>query len=142
MAMAFRSMVDELHVRLEAQGWADLRPAFGFVLVNARDRVTTGQGVAELMGMSKQAAAKLLDSMEAQGLVRRAAHPGDRRARRIALTARGREALEVVERIYRDIEAEWAKAIGRGRLEQVRADLTSALRELHGGELPAVRPTW
>jgi len=142
LAMAFRSIIDELHLRLEERGWGELRPAHGFVLVNVRDRVTTAQDVARLMGMSKQAAAKLVDSMEAMGLVMRSEHPEDRRAFQIAITSRGQEALAVVESIYREIEAEWSQAIGRERVEKMRNDLVEALTTIHGGELPALRPVW
>ncbi|MGZ4707056.1 MAG: hypothetical protein ACXWCM_19510, partial [Acidimicrobiales bacterium] len=56
LAMAYRMQMDGLHDRLRAAGWTDVRPAFGFVLLAARDRPTTGTDLAELMGTSKQAA--------------------------------------------------------------------------------------
>ncbi len=142
MAMAFRSMVDQLHRRLDERGWGDLRPAHGFVLFNARDRLTTAQDVARLMGMSKQAAAKLVDAMEQLGLVTRVEHPEDKRAFRIALTPRGHDALAAVEAIYVEIESDWAKTIGRARVEQMRTDLVKALVTMHEGQLPALRPVW
>lgn len=91
--------------------------------------------------------------MEAADLLRRVEHLEDRRARHIELTARGRETPAVVESIYREIEAEWARArsrvprrwpfiIGRSELEAVRRDLMAALKATHGGELPALRPVW
>ena len=35
-AMAYRQLIDGLHERLRDQGWTDVRPAFGFVLLAAR----------------------------------------------------------------------------------------------------------
>lgn len=142
LAMAFRSIIDELHRRLAEQGFHDVRPAFGFALLAAREGTATAQDITRVMGTSKQAAAKLLESMEERGLVRRTGDPDDRRARRISLTPRGHLVLETVESIYRDIEEEWAAVLGRRKVESLRADLVKVLEATHGGKLPAIRPLW
>src|SRR5690242_20812012 len=76
-AIAYRVLVDGLHDRLQAQGWTDVRPAFGFVLLAARDQPTSVTEVAALMGITKQAASKLVDAMVASGYVRREADSRD-----------------------------------------------------------------
>lgn len=141
-AMAFRSLIDALHQRLEERGWSDVRPAYGFVLVAARSRDITVNDVATLMGATKQAASKLVMAMEESGYVGRHTDPGDTRARLVRLTARGHALLDTVESIYGELEAEWADVIGAKRVESMRRDLVAALEAAHGGELPAVRPTW
>ncbi|HET7462992.1 MAG TPA: MarR family winged helix-turn-helix transcriptional regulator [Longimicrobium sp.] len=141
-AMAFRSLIDALHARLKETDVADLRPAYGFVLVAARDGAPSVNDVAALMGTTKQAASKLIDGMEADGYVHRVADAADARARRIRLTPRGHAALRTVEAVYAELEAEWARVVGRERLEALRGDLTAVLRSQNGGRLPAVRPTW
>ena len=35
-AMAYRDLIDDLHERLAARGWHDVRPSFGFALLAAR----------------------------------------------------------------------------------------------------------
>jgi DNA-binding MarR family transcriptional regulator len=142
MAMAFRTIIDELHERLHARGWKDVRPAYGYVLLAARDSSITGNEVAALMGVTKQAASKLIDAMETAGYVRRREHPDDARSKRIQLSARGERLLATVEEIYAEIEGEWAAAIGPSALHRMRSDLGKALHALHDGELPAIRPTW
>lgn len=142
MAMAFRSLIDELHRRLEDHGIVDVRPAFGFVLVYVRDHDATARDVAALMGMTKQATAKLLTSMEAADLLRRTEHPTDRRAYRLELTAHGLHVLELVEQIHRELEHEWSSVIGTRGLERLVADLRAVLLSTHGGELPPLRPTF
>lgn len=141
-AMAFRSLIDELHQRLEDRGWSDVRPAYGFVLVAARGGNITVNDVAALMGMTKQAASKLVMAMEESGYVGRQTDPGDTRARIVQLTRRGHELLETVEIIYGELEAEWAAVLGPKRVESMRRDLVTVLETAHGGELPAVRPVW
>ncbi len=137
--MAARTLVDNLHERLVARGFHDVRPAFGYVLLATRDRPTSGGEIAALMGMTKQAASKLVDAMVVEGLVARRAHATDSRKQEVTLSAKGRRLLTEVESIYAELEAEWAKLIGRDRLEALRRDLTTILEATHGG-LPPVRP--
>lgn len=140
--MAFRSLIDDLHQRLAERGWSDVRPAHGFVLLAARQGGMTVNDVASLMGMTKQAASKLVTSMEESGYVERHTDPADTRARIVQLTARGHALLDAVESIYEEIEAEWAEVLGAKRVESLRRDLVTALEASHAGELPAVRPVW
>jgi len=43
-AIAYRLLIDSLHDRLQAQGWTDVRPAYGFVLLAARDQPASVTG--------------------------------------------------------------------------------------------------
>ncbi len=139
-AIALRSLVDELHEHLVRRGWNDVRPAFGFVLLATRDRTITSTELATLMGTTKQATSKLIASMATAGYVERTAAGQDARQRPVGITQRGKELLSEVERIYFDLESEWAETIGRDALEVLRGDLTAVLQARHGGQLPAVRP--
>ena len=141
-AIAYRLLIDGLHERLRARGWSDVRPAFGFVLLAARDEPTTSTELAALMGTTKQAASKLVDTMVATGYVRRAVGTDDARQRPIRLTPRGNQLLSAVEEIYVELEREWADIIGPAQLRQIRDDLLRVLTVAHHGELPPVRPTW
>jgi DNA-binding MarR family transcriptional regulator len=142
-AMATRYLIDELHKRLAERGWPELRPAFGFTLLAARDQqpLTSG-GIASLLGMTKQAASKLVDAMEELGFVRRRPIADDARAKLVELTPKGRRLLAEVERVYAELEAEWADIVGRKQIESLRTDLQAVLLAVHGGRLPAIRPTW
>jgi DNA-binding MarR family transcriptional regulator len=142
LAMAFRQLMDELHRRLAERGWTDVRGPYGFVLLAVRDEARTASELTELLGTTKQATSQLLEAMEAAGYVERAPHPTDARAKAIALAPRGRELLDAVEEVYREIEAEWAGIVGEARVEALREDLTRVQLALHGGRLPPVRPTW
>ncbi len=144
-AMAYRLLIGGLHDELRARGWNDVRPAYGFVLLAARDEQTTATTLANLMGTSKQAASKLVGSMVDAGYVRHRARTedgGDARERPVELTTRGHKLLQTVEQIYDGLEAEWAAVIGDPGVERIRRDLSRVLRASHDGELPPVRPTW
>lgn len=142
LAMAYRMLMDDLHQRLRDEGWDDVRPAFGFVLLAARDEPTTATDLAALTGTTKQAAAKLLDTMEAAGYVRRSVSTIDGRRREVDLSARGRRLLAAVEVIYAELEETWAAVIGERGVDRLRSDLTRVVADRHQGTLPAVRPPW
>jgi DNA-binding MarR family transcriptional regulator len=139
-AMAGRYLVERLHQRLAERGWRDIPPAAGYVLLAAREQPTTGGEIAQLMRTSKQAASKLLDSMQRRGFVERGSAPGDARMKAVVLTGEGRALLADVEQIYTELESEWAALLGADTLELIRTALTDALIDAYGGTLPAVGP--
>ena len=141
-ATAFRDLIDGLHEGLRQRGWGDVRPVHGFVLLAAREAPTSATQVAALLGTSKQAAAKLLEQMVAAGYLERGPDDHDRRVVRVRLTDRGQRLLAAVESVYAELEGQWAQVVGAPAVESMRAHLETVLRSRHGGELPAVRPTW
>jgi DNA-binding MarR family transcriptional regulator len=140
--MAYRLLIDGLHDRLRAEGWTDVRPAFGFVLLAAREQPTTSTELAALVGTTKQGASKLVDAMVKSGYVRRGVGIEDGRQRPVHITKRGEELLTKVEQLYAELEHEWAKVIGVSQVERLRGDLMRVVSAAHDGELPPVRPTW
>jgi DNA-binding MarR family transcriptional regulator len=139
-AIGFRSLIDGLHQRLAARGWPDMRPNYGFVLLAARGRGIQASDIAAFMGISKQAASKLVEAMERAGYLRREPHADDQRAKLVTLTDRGKELLVAVEDIYAELEQEWAAILNPARVNALRTDLTTVLRATHGGRLPPIRP--
>ena len=142
LAMAYRDLIENLHDRLRERGWSEVRPAFGFVLLAARDAPITITEIAAVMGTTKQAASKLAAAMSDAGYLVIAADSYDGRQRPLRLSPRGEELLADVEDIYRELEAEWAMVIGAPALKRLRRSLHAAVLASHGGELPAVRPSW
>ncbi|MGZ7022185.1 MAG: MarR family winged helix-turn-helix transcriptional regulator [Ilumatobacteraceae bacterium] len=140
LAMAYRLLIDELHSRLPAKGWTDVRPSYGFVLLAARGRSTSTVELARLLGVSKQAASKLVGAMEEAGYLRRSAAERDGRMHSIELADRGEQLLVAVEGIYAELEAGWSSVIGDKEVERLRRDLSTVLRAANDGQLPKVRP--
>ncbi|HUR23326.1 MAG TPA: MarR family transcriptional regulator [Acidimicrobiales bacterium] len=140
-AIGYRLLIDGLHARLRERGWSDVRPAFGFVLLAVREERATSTDLAALMGTTKQAASKLVDTMAAAGYVERHTAADDGRRRPVGLTERGRALLAAVEEIYAELEREWAAVLGGGELERLRGDLVRVLTDDGAGALPPVRPT-
>lgn len=141
LAIAYRQLIDDLHDQLRERGWHEVRPAYGFVLLAARETPVTVSALAEDLGMTKQAASKLAESMLAAGLLQRGAEEGDQRRRPLVLSAEGHRLLAEVEEIYAALEARWAERIGADGVERLRTDLRAVVAT-PDGSLPAVRPTW
>jgi DNA-binding MarR family transcriptional regulator len=140
LAMALTAVIDELHERLADAGWPRVRPMWGFVLLAVRDGPRNIGEVGELLGVTKQAAAKVVASLVDEGLVERRADPGDRRAAVLGLTPDGRRFLADAEAAYQAIETGWAEVAGRRDVAALRRAVSAVLRSRYGPQEPPVRP--
>src|ERR1700728_4738046 len=126
----FRSVIDELHVELARRGHQDMRPAHGFAMQAIGFSGATATEVGRRLGISKQAAGKTVERLEAIGYVERAGDGLDRRRELVLLTPRGFEALTLSAEIFAHIRARWAQTLGQERVD----DLESSLRTMTPGE--------
>jgi DNA-binding MarR family transcriptional regulator len=140
LAMALAAVIDELHERLAAPGWPRVRPMWGFVLLALRDRPRNIGEVGELLGVTKQAAAKVVASLVDEGLVERREDPGDRRAAVLGLTPDGDRFLADAEAAYQAIEDGWAQVAGRRDVAALRRAVSVVLRSRYGPQEPPLRP--
>ncbi len=76
--------------------------------------------LAARMRVTKQALNYLLGTLEQNGYLERHPDPDDRRARRIALTDRGRKLIPVLRGAVAETEREWAAALGEDRFAELR----------------------
>lgn len=142
LALAMRLVVDDMHERLAALGFDDLRPAFGYVLNAAASASPTASDVAALLGITKQGAAKLLVEMEQKGYIMRTDSPDDARARPVELTERGRTARAAAARAQGDIEREWERLSSRADVAALRRVLSAVIASASAHGTPPLRPTW
>ncbi|MDQ1395486.1 MAG: hypothetical protein QOG64_745 [Acidimicrobiaceae bacterium] len=131
-----------MHQHLADQGFPDLRPSQGFALNAVGDGGATVSELAVVLGVTKQAAAKVVDGLEDRGYVARRAHEEDGRARSVSLTARGRALLDAAASIQQELEAEWAATVGDRQLAVMRRSLEQVLASRYGDRLPPLRPLW
>jgi len=89
--------------------------------------------LAARMKVSKQALNYLLGDLERLGYLERRPDPDDRRARRIALTDRGRELVPVIRAAVAQTELEWSEFLGEERFAQLR-ELLLELNEVAARE--------
>ena len=119
----FRSIIDELHAELARRGHPDLRPAHGFALQAIGVRGATATEAGRRLGISKQAAGKTIERLEALGYVQKAGDEQDRRRKLVRITARGLDALALSAMIFDDIRSRWGGALGPARLSALESDL-------------------
>jgi DNA-binding MarR family transcriptional regulator len=137
---ASRPIVDRLNAAVRDAGIPGMRAPYGFVIRALHESPLTLTALAERLRVTKQAAIKVVDEMEARGFVERRPVEGDRRAKALALTERGaavrRAALAESERMEAELRAE----LGDPDVDAFRRVLLRFL-ERHGGDARA-RPVW
>lgn len=133
-------LVDELHERLAERGWRDVRHSWGFVMGRVSAGPASVNDLAAFLGVSKQAASKAIEHMQARGLVSVSSSPEDGRRKMVEMTGEGERFLSDVQSIYDDIEATWADHLSRGELEHMRQRLTALLMDIYGGTMPPPAP--
>jgi DNA-binding MarR family transcriptional regulator len=137
---ANRCVADRLGAAVATAGGEAMRPSFGFVLRAVAAEQPTVSRLAELLGVTKQAASRLADDMVALGYLERAADPADRRRTRLRLSAAGERIRARALAESHAIEDELRARFGAAPVGQLRALLTDFV-ERHGGaaELAAQR---
>jgi DNA-binding MarR family transcriptional regulator len=128
-------IVDELHRRLADEGYPEVRPGHGCVFrFLDRDRGSRLTELAERARLTKQAVGEAVGDLERLGYVERVPDPDDGRAKTIRLTARGQAGCEAADRLFKDIERDWAARIGEQRMAALREAL-EAIAELEAAPL-------
>lgn len=85
-----------------------------------------GTSAAELgqrLGVTRQAAAKHVETLERLGYVERSDDPVDARRRIVALTDRGRDSLRRSAAIFDELRAGWVAQVGDDRVRALEDDL-------------------
>jgi DNA-binding MarR family transcriptional regulator len=126
LLQGFRVLIDALHDELAEQGHPDVRPVHGFVMQAVGPEGSTAVELARRLGVTKQAAAKHIEALERIGYLRRDDDPADARRKIVRLTERGVDSLVRSARIFDELRAGWAAALGDDRLR----GLEDALREV------------
>lgn len=123
----FRTLIDDLHTELRAQGHPDVRPAHGFAMQAIGPDGATASDVGRRLGVSKQAAGKTIERLERLGYVARSADAQDARRKLVVLTPQGIDALRLSAEIFDVLRARWVRTIGEQRLRALEADLSKVV---------------
>jgi DNA-binding MarR family transcriptional regulator len=128
---AGRVVADHLNGAIEGVGIEDMRTPFGFVIRALADRDRTLTELADLLGVTKQAAIKVVDEMEARGFLERHPDPDDRRVKVLRLTDKGRRVRRTALAASRTMERELREEIGDAAVDGLRDGLDALLAQ-HG----------
>jgi DNA-binding MarR family transcriptional regulator len=112
---------------LAAAGFTDMPPNGGYVLgLIGSDGLALSEVIADL-GVSKQTAGELVDTLVVRGYVSRAEDPRDRRRVFLTLTDRGEAASEAVYAAAVDVDARLVAMVGAERVQHTRETLAALL---------------
>jgi DNA-binding MarR family transcriptional regulator len=127
---ASRVVADRLGEAVEQAGIADMRSAYGFVIRALAERERTLTELADMLAVSKQAAIKVVDEMEARGFLARHPSPGDRRVKLLRLTPKGEDVRRAALAASRGLERDLRRSCGDADVDALRRALL-ALLEAH-----------
>jgi DNA-binding MarR family transcriptional regulator len=133
---AGNALVDGIHAGVVARGFGDVRPAHGFAFARLAPDGATVSELAAHLGVTRQAAAQIVDELVAKGYVLRRPHPDDGRAQLVVLTERGWACTRAATQAAGDTVRVWRNTLGETRLRALGADLAVIAP---AGRL---RPTW
>jgi DNA-binding MarR family transcriptional regulator len=108
-------------------GFDDLPRNGAYVLGAIADAEVPLARVIERLGLSKQAAGQLIDTLVLRGYVERATDPADRRRLTVSVTRRGVGAATVAKQAIAGIDRALTERIGAGELTRVRRALATMI---------------
>lgn len=129
-------MVDHIHRGVAERGFADVRPAHGFVFVRISAGDATLVDVASHLGVTKQAASQLVKQLVERGYVTRQPDARDGRARLLVLTERGWACTHAADQAAQELADRWEGKVGAKTMNSVRRTMRSLIRP------GPVRPAW
>jgi DNA-binding MarR family transcriptional regulator len=114
LAKASQRWNELLYERFVERGFAEVRPAYGAILVPLfeEDSMRMGQ-LAQRARLSKQTMTTMIRLLERDGLVERERDPLDGRAFRIHLTARSRAFQPVATEVLGELDELLEQALGK-----------------------------
>jgi DNA-binding MarR family transcriptional regulator len=115
---------------LTAAGFNDMPPSGGYVLGLIDGGGARGVPLRDVisdLGVSKQTAGELVDSLVVRGYVERTEDPQDRRRVYLTLTDHGRAASDTVFAAAQDVDARLVAMVGAERVQHTKETLAALL---------------
>jgi DNA-binding MarR family transcriptional regulator len=119
------SYAQAIRVHLAEAGYDDLPRNGGFVLGGLANHGGAAVDMIRRLGVSKQAASQLIDTLVLRGYLTREMNPDDRRRMTLELTERGRGAAAAVRSGVEMIDAELAQMVTPAELAGLRSGLAA-----------------
>jgi DNA-binding MarR family transcriptional regulator len=128
LAKASQRLNELLAEQFAAQGYGDVRPSYGSILVPLfeQDGLRLGE-LAARARLSKQSITGLVRLCQQAGLVERERDPDDGRAFRVHLTARGDQFRSVAEVVVGELDEELRRSLGTPDHEALKAALRGVM---------------
>jgi DNA-binding MarR family transcriptional regulator len=118
---------DALLARLARDGWPELTRSQAQVFAHLDRHGTSIAELARRIGITRQSAHALVESLVGHGFVELRPDPDDRRVRLVVLSGEGARLVRRANRHLRTLEDELAERIGAGRVRALRRALAAEL---------------
>jgi DNA-binding MarR family transcriptional regulator len=119
------SYAHTISAHLAGAGCDDLPQNGPFVLGGMANHSASAVDMIRGLGVTRQAASQLIDTLVVRGYLSREVNPADRRRLNIELTERGRGAAEAIAAAIGQVDEELAAMITPAELAGLRAGLTA-----------------
>ena len=125
---AARVYSDLILERMAEKGYEGLTLFHTALIANLDAEGTRITELAKRAGMAKQSMGQLANDLENRGYVERTPDPDDKRAHLIRFTEEGKALLRDSYRVKRDVEEEYAAALGHEEMERLRSLLGTLVK--------------
>ena len=116
--------------RLREEGYDGVKASHGYVVQRLFEGQATIGGLAAALGITQQEASKQVTDLERLGYAERVPVPGDQRARRVRLTARGRAMVAATRDARRDLERQLVDVVGTRKASAAKEVLVALVEVL------------
>jgi DNA-binding MarR family transcriptional regulator len=121
---------NHVHEALQNAGFEGIGAANANVIPFVPDEGIQVSELAKRARVRKQSMAQSVEQLEKLGYLERRPDPGDRRARLVFLTERGKGVRPVAVKAGREVERQWAKLTSPEQIEDLRGSLQTLLARL------------
>ncbi|MFF1530858.1 MarR family winged helix-turn-helix transcriptional regulator [Cellulomonas sp. NPDC058312] len=115
----FEALVQEVVAELDRRGHPGVSAHLEFALSAITEGADNASDLGRALGVSRQAAAKSVATLEQLGYVDRVADPADARLKRLRVTPRGVEMMAIGAATFDELRTRWVRSLEPGRAELV-----------------------
>lgn len=123
LVLSSQELTSALHRRLRTAGFDDQRPADDAAFAHIPPEGIRLTDLARRAGVTKQAMAEVVASLEERGYLERTPDPSDGRAKLIRFSDRGWAAVDTALEAFDEIERRLVDRLGAQRLDDLRRTL-------------------
>jgi DNA-binding MarR family transcriptional regulator len=121
----FRQLAGDATAELSRRGFPGITVTNEFAMRAIAGGAGNASELGRRLGLTKQAAAKTIATLEQRGYVERVADPTDARCMLVTVTPRGQQAMREGEEIMEGLRTVWSKKIGQDELVRLERTLVT-----------------
>lgn len=132
LMQSFEAMVNEVRTSLQAAGHSGLTVANEMAMQAIDDGASSASSLGRATGVSRQAAAKTISTLETLGYVTRELNPGDGREKSLRVTPQGHGAISIGAAAFDQVFERWQRQTGESAQQAIAALEQLAATDLSG----------